>query len=80
MIECVEDDSCTHMLLFSEGDKTEHNTMWLNYSDFGSCVCTRVVAPNVAQLDVFCDNTDACFGIELEATFAGDVELVCTSS
>ena len=69
VVNCAEDDSCAHMKISSENQ----NKVRLNCSNYGSCEFTQVVAPRAAQLDVF-------YGLELEATYAGTVNLVCSSS
>ena len=78
----MEDDSCTHAKIYSEPGTIngDVNTLWLNCSDYGSCEYTKVIAPELKQVDIFCDNTDACYGLEVEATYVDTMNIVCKSS
>ncbi len=68
IINCIEDDSCVNIKIYS--NSININKLWLNCSDYGSCEFTKIIAPKLKQIDIFCDNTDACYGLNVDATYA----------
>lgn len=83
IINCIEDDSCTYAKIYSKNNDDFddlNNKLWINCSDYGSCEFTKIVAPKLKQVDVFCDNTDACYGLQVEATFVDTMNIICKSS
>lgn len=80
IVNCMEDDSCSHLRIYAEPSTSHVNTLWVNCSDYGSCEYTKIIAPELKQVDVFCDNTDACYGISVEATYVDTMNIVCKSS
>ena len=80
VINCIDDDSCAHAKIYAEPGVNNANTLWLNCSDYGSCEYTKIIAPELKQVDIFCDDTDACYGLEVEATYVDTMNIVCKSS
>eukprot|EP01083_Nonionella_stella_P272227 922970_1 len=80
VVNCLSDDSCTYTKIYQKVKTDAFNGIRLNCSDYGSCEYTEVIAPYVTQMDLICDSTDSCYGVNVDAANADEVNVICRSS